>query len=271
MVGPHGPLVAMGFHLVAPNFRGSTGYGEDFRRPNAGDPGGGDLLDVAQAVRWAVEAGIAAEGQVAAAGFRYGGYMALLALARLPDLWRCAVSLAGVADWEEAYQLADAAYRGSIEGLFAGRRELFRERSSMAHMENVRAPICVVHPQRSLRAPLRSVLKLAQRLEELGKPFKLHVTPQGDVITDRGALFEVYAYIALFLQQIWEKARGLHRRHRGGVRRRPRPFAMRQGRRIAAVCAAGDGPMRSLPRLRQSFLLFLLFCTNLLLVLNIYL
>lgn len=84
--------------MVAPNYRGSTGYGEKYRLLDIGHPGGGDLEDVVSAVKHAVETGLASS--VAIAGYSYGGYMAYLATTRYPELWRAGVAGAGiVAGW----------------------------------------------------------------------------------------------------------------------------------------------------------------------------
>ncbi len=53
-----GSIAASGYNVIAPNFRGSTGYGEEFRNLDIGDPGGGDLNDVVYAARWAQKSGL---------------------------------------------------------------------------------------------------------------------------------------------------------------------------------------------------------------------
>jgi dipeptidyl aminopeptidase/acylaminoacyl peptidase len=196
-------LAALGHHVVAPNFRGSTGYGEKFRRMDIGDPGGIDMEDVAASAEWAVESGLADSSRVAIVGYSYGGYTVLMQLTRKPELWRCGVAGAPVADWEEMYELADAYFKRFQEILFASRRELFRERSPVNYVENVRAPLCIVQPQNDSRTPLRPVLKFAQRLLEHGKTFELHVVPDiGHAISlDRRALAKFLLYTALFLEK----------------------------------------------------------------------
>ncbi len=194
-------LVALGYHVVAPNFRGSTGYGEKFRRLDLGDPGGGDLADVVKAAEWSVKSGIADSGRLVVFGYSYGGYMSFMAMVKHPELWRCGVAGAGVTDWEEDYELADAYFKRYDEILFAGRRELFRERSPITYIENMRSPLCIIHPQNDSRCPLRPIMRFAQRLMELGKPFELHVIPDiGHAITlDARAMEKYLLYSALFL------------------------------------------------------------------------
>ncbi|RLE74268.1 MAG: hypothetical protein DRJ56_07830 [Thermoprotei archaeon] len=193
-------LAALGYHVVAPNFRGSTGYGEEFRRMIIGDPGGGDLADVVSAAEWARASGLA--DRVAIMGYSYGGYMTLLALTKRPDVWSAGCAGAGIADWEEMYELSDALYKSFIGVLFAGRSELFRERSPITYVEGLKAPVCIVHPQNDTRTPLRPVLRLVERLLELGKTFELHVIPDaGHAIVKVEDALKVLLPMALFLDR----------------------------------------------------------------------
>lgn len=167
-------LAYLGIHVVAPNFRGSTGYGERFRKLNIGDVGGGDLMDVVTAAK---EVAPKVASALFIMGYSYGGYMTLMAAGRHPDMWRCAVAGAAVVDWEEMYELGDAAFKKFVEALLGGDRYLYRERSPITYVEGVKAPLCLIHPQNDTRTPLRPVLRYVERLLELGKRFELHVYP----------------------------------------------------------------------------------------------
>jgi dipeptidyl aminopeptidase/acylaminoacyl peptidase len=114
-----------------------------------------------------------------------------------------------VADWEEMYELADAFFRRFEEILFAGRKELFRERSPINYVENVAAPLCIVQPQNDSRTPLRPVMRFVQRLAELGKTFEFHVIPDiGHAISlERGSLAKFLLYTALFLGKYLQTSR----------------------------------------------------------------
>ncbi len=168
-------LVAAGYHVVAPNFRGSTGYGEAFRTLDIGDPGGGDLEDIVHAGKWAVQRGLASA--LAIMGYSYGGFSTFLALGKYPEVWRAGVAGAGVVDWEEMYQLSDAYFRKFIDTLFAGRRDLWRERSPITYVDRVSAPLCIIHPANDTRTPLKPVLRYIQRLAEKGAVFEAHILP----------------------------------------------------------------------------------------------
>lgn len=193
-------LAASGYHVVAPNFRGSTGYGERFRRLDIGDPGGGDLMDIVYTARWAREAGLASK--IAIFGYSYGGFMSVWATVKEPDVWDAAVAGASVTDWEEMYELGDALFKQFAILLFDGKRELWRERSAINYAERLKAPICIIHPQNDTRTPLRPVLRYAQKLLELGKRFELHVIPDvGHYIPDMKTAMEILLPGIMFLKK----------------------------------------------------------------------
>jgi len=195
-------LAACGYHVLAPNYRGSTGYGEEFRRLIIGDPGGGDLEDIVYAKKWGVENGLVKEGEVCSIGYSYGGYATLLALGKKPEEWKCGVAGAAVADWEEMYELSDAVFRKFIETLFAGKRELFSERSPITYVDKVKAPLCIIQPQNDSRTPLKPVLRYVSKLLELGKTFELHVAPDmGHVIRTMDDAVKILLPALLFLKR----------------------------------------------------------------------
>jgi len=194
-------LVVSGYHIVAPNFRGSTGYGEKFRLMDIGDPGGGDLEDVIAARNLAVEEGLASKTIIM--GYSYGGYMTYLALGRKPEAWDAGVAGAGIVDWDEMYGLSDAIFRKFIEVLFDGYNpDLLRDRSPVKYVDNVKAPLCIIHPQNDTRTPLKPVLKYVSRLLEQGKTFEVHVLPDaGHRIATMSDVVRILFPAVLFLDK----------------------------------------------------------------------
>lgn len=170
------PLVLLGYNVIAPNFRGSTGYGSKFNLMDIGDPGGGDLSDVIAARDYAIEKGIAEK--IGIMGYSYGGYMTLLAVGKVPDKWDFGIAGASVADWVEMYDLSDSFFKGFMETLFMGKNlELMKDRSPITYVNNVKCPLCIIHSQNDTRTPLTPVLKYVQKLQENNKTFYLHVIP----------------------------------------------------------------------------------------------
>lgn len=91
-------LASRGYLVVAPEFRGSTGFGQQHEEAGFGQWGLAMQDDIADAAAWAASQGGGDGRRVAAIGASYGGYSALMALVRHPEQFRCAVSLVGVTD-----------------------------------------------------------------------------------------------------------------------------------------------------------------------------
>ncbi|MEM1948670.1 MAG: S9 family peptidase [Candidatus Caldarchaeum sp.] len=171
-------LCAAGFHVLCPNFRGSTGYGADFERLNIGDPGGGDMQDVLHGVKYLYELGLVDDERVGVAGASYGGFMTFLTMTKNPDVWKAGAAIVGVTDWMEDYELSDAAFRNFTEQLLGKpeeKPELFRDRSPINFVHQTKAPILVWHRANDSRCPLQPVEKFVKKLKQLGKPHEFYV------------------------------------------------------------------------------------------------
>ncbi|MCM3784733.1 S9 family peptidase [Neobacillus mesonae] len=88
-------LLARGYNIFAPNFRGSTGYGATFVKLVEGDWGEGPRLDCVAGIEWLFEQGISSPDRLFIVGGSYGGYMTLLLAGRHPELFRAAVDIFG--------------------------------------------------------------------------------------------------------------------------------------------------------------------------------
>ena len=195
-----GSIAASGYNVIAPNYRGSTGYGEEFRLLDIGDPGGGDFQDVVYATRWAKENNLATE--VAIMGYSYGGYMTLYALGKEPELWSCGVAGAPVADWKEMHEVSDALYREFIEVLFDRKLDLLLDRSPITYAKNVKKPVCIITSQNDSRTPIKPVLRYTMELTNNSGTFELHSMPDmGHTTRSAQDLVDVLAPGIVFLQK----------------------------------------------------------------------
>jgi dipeptidyl aminopeptidase/acylaminoacyl peptidase len=168
-----------GFAVLAPNFRGSTGYGADFRNMDLSDPGGGDLEDVACGAEWLRKRSEIDGDKVAIMGGSYGGFMTLIALTRKPEVFSGGAALVPVVDWLEMYELSDSAFRSFMQELFEGtpaeKEDLYLERSPITHVYKIRAPILIVHGRQDSRCPIQPVEKFVKRLQEISHPHEFKV------------------------------------------------------------------------------------------------
>lgn len=88
-------MLAQGYHIFAPNFRGSTGYGAEFGKMVERDWGEGPRLDCVAGINWLFDEGISSPDRLFVVGGSYGGYMTLLLAGRHPELFRAAVDIFG--------------------------------------------------------------------------------------------------------------------------------------------------------------------------------
>jgi dipeptidyl aminopeptidase/acylaminoacyl peptidase len=91
-------LASKGYAVLQPNFRGSTGFGDRFVAQGDGQWGRGMQDDIDDGVKWLAAQGTADAKRVCIMGASFGGYAAMWAAVRNPDLYRCAISFAGISD-----------------------------------------------------------------------------------------------------------------------------------------------------------------------------
>jgi dipeptidyl aminopeptidase/acylaminoacyl peptidase len=167
-----------GFHVFCPNFRGSTGYGAQFERMNIGDAGGRDLQDVVAGAKLVKDRGYVEGDKIGIAGASYGGYLTYLGMTKVPDIWRAGVAIAGVPDRKEQYDLSDAAWREFLVQLLGRPEEnaaLYRDRSAINFVSQIKAPILIWHRANDSRCPVQPVKKFADQLKALGKEYELNI------------------------------------------------------------------------------------------------
>jgi len=196
-------LCVGGFHVFCPNFRGSTGYGSQFERMNIKDPGGGDLQDIIFGVKYLLDSGFVDDAKIAIAGASYGGFMTFLAMTKFPDIWKAGAAMVGVTDWKEMYELSDAAFRSFIEELLGKPEEnqkLFRDRSAINFVNQIKSPILIWHRANDSRCPLKPIERFVEKLKELGKDYEFHVVKdEGHGFQKTDNLVRQYKHVVAFL------------------------------------------------------------------------
>ncbi|MFX0121829.1 MAG: S9 family peptidase [Candidatus Hodarchaeota archaeon] len=172
-------LAQLGFGVLLPNYRGSTGYGKAFKELILGDPGGGELEDVVYSAKWLRKRADIDPTKIAVMGGSYGGYLTLLALTKKPTAFNTGVAMYPVADCLEGYQYMDTIMRQFDHELFGGppteKEELYRERSPSNHIENIQAPVMIIAGRNDIRCPFPPVEKFVNKLKEMNHPYTLMV------------------------------------------------------------------------------------------------
>jgi len=176
---PFRQLVAeAGMAFLSVDFRGSTGYGREFRWANRGEWGHADAFDVIDAAHWAA-AQTWCDGRLAHYGASYGGYMTLCVLAEEPSLWRAGIDLYGDSDIAESYRHGDRPGRIDLERMMGKPDDpeaapAYRRGSPLYRVERIEAPLLILHGRKDKRVSPLMTEKIVEALEIEGKHYQVH-------------------------------------------------------------------------------------------------
>jgi len=170
-------LAQQGYMVLAVDYRGSIGYGRDFRVAPHLDLGGGDLDDLLAAARYLKNLNQPRAGKVGIWGISYGGYLTLQALVQAPSAFDAGIDVAGVVDWEEwAHDPGGLWIRGRMGDVLEN-TDLYRERSPLHHLERLAAPVLVLHGTADQAVPVLQSFRLVDALVRAGKRFDVGIYP----------------------------------------------------------------------------------------------
>ena len=174
-------LADRGYAVIQPNFRGSTGFGEAFSDAGAGEWGHKMQDDVDDALAWLGQQGIGDVKRACVVGGSYGGYVAMRAAERNPDLYRCAVSFAGVSNLPEMIRF-DRNFIGGLSttAYWRERAEDVNDVSPINHAARTAIPILVIHGKKDRRVPFAQSKDYVDKLKKAGKQVEFFIQPEGD-------------------------------------------------------------------------------------------
>jgi acetyl esterase/lipase len=162
-----------GFACVLVNYRGSTGYGREWRDAITGNPGLTELEDIVAVTDRVVADGIADPNRLVLAGGSWGGYLTLLGLGLHPGRWSLGIAAVPVADYLAAYEDEMEPLKAYDRALFgaspAEDPERYRARSPITYVDQVDVPLFVLVGENDPRCPARQIDTYLDRLRALGK------------------------------------------------------------------------------------------------------
>ncbi len=173
-------LVSRGYICIAPNPRGSTGYGMEFQKANYKDLGGGDLQDEVYASKFLEDTGYVDAKNVGITGGSYGGFMTLMALAKTPDDWAAGVEEFGIINWKTMLQHSDPMlqqYEISLLGDPAKDAKVYEDTSPLTFIHQVKAPLLVLQGENDPRVPKEEAEQIVELLKKDGKTVDVHYYP----------------------------------------------------------------------------------------------
>ena len=198
-------LLGQGIAVVAPNVRGSTGYGKTYTHLDDVEKRLDSVRDIDSLVAHLVETGVADKDRMAVSGMSYGGFMTLSCAVRYPHLWCCAVDTVGMFNLESFLENTAEyrrAHRESEYGTLAHDRETLRRVSPIAKVDDITGPLMVIHGANDPRVPVSEAEQVVGHLKAKGVPVTyIRYEDEGHGIIKLENQLDCYPKVAAFLRE----------------------------------------------------------------------
>jgi len=164
-------LVNQGYLVIAPNYRGSTGYGKEFQQANLFDMGGGDLQDVLAAADWIKRSAYVDPKKLVIMGGSYGGYMTMMAVTKAPEVWGAGVAIVPFVNYFTEVQNEDPVLREmdlATMGDPVKNKALWEDRSPIFFVDRIKAPLLILAGAHDPRCPESESRQVADAIKKRG-------------------------------------------------------------------------------------------------------
>ncbi len=203
-------LVNQGYIVIAPNYRGSTGYGKDFQEANFMDMGGGDLQDNLAAADWIRKTGYVDPKKMVIMGGSYGGYMTMMGVTKAPELWAAGVAIVPFVNWFTEIEHEDPQLRESdlaTMGDPVKEKARYEERSPIFFVDKIKAPLLLLAGGNDPRCPKSEAQQGADAVHKRSGDKRSGVAElkiyedEGHGFARRENQIDAYTRVASFLKQ----------------------------------------------------------------------
>jgi dienelactone hydrolase len=177
-------LANRGYAVLQPNYRGSTGYGKKFVEAASGEWGRKMQDDLDDGVRWLVQSGIVDPKRVCIMGGSYGGYAAMWAAVRNPEIYRCAISFAGISEvrgilrYDPSTGVARRYYRDWRDRIRGDAKFNLDAVSPLTRAASLKVPLLIAHGEKDTRVPVAQSKKMDEALNRAGIEHEFVLYPE---------------------------------------------------------------------------------------------
>jgi dipeptidyl aminopeptidase/acylaminoacyl peptidase len=199
-------LVYNGYAVVAPNVRGSSGYGKTYLSLDDLEKRLDSLKDIVALREHLVTVPEIDTSKLVLFGASYGGFMVLAGLAFYPDLWAAGVDTVGIVNFVTFLENT-ASYRRALReaeyGSLENDRELLERISPINSIENIKAPLFVIHGANDPRVPLSEAEQVVTKLKHLGREVEFVVySDEGHGLAKLKNRLDAYPKVIAFLEKV---------------------------------------------------------------------
>jgi dipeptidyl aminopeptidase/acylaminoacyl peptidase len=202
-------MVSRGWTVLAPNYRGSTGYGKKWQNASRFDMGGVDTDDCAAGVKYLLENKSADKNKIAVTGRSHGGYLTMTCMTMYPELWTVGSAVVPFLNWIKShYDSREDLQHWNIENMGdpEKNRQLWIERSPYFFLDKINAPVQMICGANDPRCPASESLDARDKLIEFGKEVELHLyQDEGHVFLDTKNIIDSEVRRVEFLAKVLEK------------------------------------------------------------------
>ncbi|MGD8345715.1 MAG: prolyl oligopeptidase family serine peptidase [Lysobacterales bacterium] len=177
----HQFLANRGYAVIQVNFRGSTGFGMDHMQSAFKQWGQSMQDDVTDAVKWAIDQGIADADRVCIYGGSYGGYAAMAGLTFTPELYKCGINYVGVTSIPLLFETMPdawgdgAAQMKAMVGDPETEREFLEQWSPVHHADKIQAPVFMAYGRRDPRVNIEHAKIMEKALKKNNVEYELMI------------------------------------------------------------------------------------------------
>ena len=171
-------IANQGYIVIAPNYRGGSGYGKEFQNANRMDAGGQELNDVLDAAEFIKRSGFVDPKKLIAMGGSYGGYLTMMAVTKAPEMWAAGVPIVPFVNWFTEFANEDPTLQES-DRLFMGDpvkdKALWEDRSPINFIDRVKAPLLLLAGANDPRCPKEEAQQVADAIKARGGVAQLKI------------------------------------------------------------------------------------------------
>ncbi len=198
-------LLNQGFAILAPNIRGSSGYGISYQRLIYRDWGGAELGDIEYAAKYLQSLDWIDSNRIAVFGGSFGGFATLSAVTRLPDYWALGVDLVGPSNLITFVNSVPPHWRSMLRewvGDAEDDREMLIERSPITYVDQIRVPLLVIQGAKDPRVNKAESDQMVERIRKNGGDVRYYVDEnEGHGTTRRENSIKWMSMVASYLEE----------------------------------------------------------------------